>query len=674
MATVTQDKYSPYPRVCDVCGQLRSINTMRKLDNITWVCSKHTGERTKIMLDTLNAHARPPQTWPTEDPKPQNPEYPNRLEADEGALFSFIDRMIVGLSRYESVDNGSSPLPDLASPIQMRGWAARYLYGLIVENTRTPMIARAKLLLNAVAAQLRNKQYGSSTGFSPSATRATSAFFGGIAEISTPLFTEDTIAGGLAMLYAYRVLGTASYLDGARSAASYLRNVQAIGSNGTNFTSSDAAGVTRFYTGTLASEVDDASGFYSNHLFYPSALMALEFWKELTTTDGDQSIGATAAVTGFDTAPAQLMSTSMTELRNCWTNGIRQVDTVTVVGLSSTTPREFFNAYPATKTNFPNITGTGMWEYADGTAAVGSRITSESFGNALGALYAYEGATTQVTSILTWLQGFESNETYETPDDTSDSTLARSTTGEFDATIAMTTAMDAEDEVNGSSVYDWGAFGYMSALIASQNMSYFKRARLVPLNQLQRFDDGMLSDGLIFDRPQLRGLSGLDGQTGFKVDVSIVSIAPVAFNIVRGRGGIGSNLEFDTGVSVPEGELTRFDFWHLTTIDDNDGRRFPYKDAVGEIPDGGTITLYNNTGAGLLFNHLATSTDTDLEFSLITESTVTVPIGYLISFVRDDDVWRQLWVPTRADGSYPFHAVNDAVRAARFGLSYRISH
>ena len=103
MAQVTQDKYSPYPRVCDLCGQLRSISTMRKLDGITYVCDKHPGERTAIMLDMLNAHARPPQTWPNRDAKPQNPEYPNTLEADEGALFDLLDRQIQAVARYETI-------------------------------------------------------------------------------------------------------------------------------------------------------------------------------------------------------------------------------------------------------------------------------------------------------------------------------------------------------------------------------------------------------------------------------------------------------------------------------------------------------------------------------------------------------------------------------------------
>src|SRR5688572_1003861 len=106
MAYLSQDKYAPYPRVCDICGQLRSINTMRKLDGQTYVCDKHTGERTAIMLDVLNAHARPPQTWPNRDAKPQNPLYPNSLEADEAETLNFLYQQVSNQARYELITAG----------------------------------------------------------------------------------------------------------------------------------------------------------------------------------------------------------------------------------------------------------------------------------------------------------------------------------------------------------------------------------------------------------------------------------------------------------------------------------------------------------------------------------------------------------------------------------------
>lgn len=527
MATVTTDKYSPYPRVCDVCGQLRSIATMRKLDGITFVCDKHTQERTRIMLDVLNAHARPPQTWPVKNPKPQDPNYPNSLEADEGALFAFIDRQIEARRRYEIVVNGTAPDTTISGTVTITlAWIARYLYGLIQENRLTALIPQAQVDIRVCANVLLSRQFGSPTGITPSATRDSSAFYGGVLESGTTVYRTDNVAAaGLAMLYAYRVTGTLRYLVGARAAASFLRNVQAIGSNGTHYTSSDSAGTARLYTGSLASQVSSVAGFFSNSLFYPSSLIALELWKELTTTDGDQLIGASSAVTGFTSIPEKLMSESIADLRACWTNGIMDSTGTVVNGLSSTTPREFFNAYPATKTNFPSITGTGMWEFVDGTASTGTQVTGQNFARALSSLYAYEGATSQITVILNWLRSFSSNASFETADGISTASLARATTGTYDPTVTLTTVLTVRDSsasyaataTNGSSLYDWGVFGLLSALLAATNLTSLKNSRLNALNLTQRFSDGKPSDA-VYDRIELRGLSGLTYQTAFASD------------------------------------------------------------------------------------------------------------------------------------------------------------
>jgi hypothetical protein len=525
MAYVSPDRFSPYPRTCDVCGQLRSIATMRKLDGQTWVCDKHTGERTAIMLDLLNAHARPPQTWPNKDPKPQNPIYPNAFEADEANTLNFLAQQVFNRARYEYITSGDGS-PGAVDIVPTMGWAARYAYKLIAQGARpTRMIEQAKSILLSAADYLLTRQYGSATGLSP----FSDAFTGGVLESgATEVVTGDTSAAGLALLYAYRVFGTGSYLTGARSAASYLRNVQAIGSDGVNFTSSDSAGTARLYTGAVASEVSTTFGidpgetFYANHLFYPGDLIALELWKELTTTDGDQIIGATTAVNGFTTAPAQLMSECIADMRACWTNGIRDATGTVVVGFSATTPREYFNAYPLVKTGFA-AGGTGRWEYQDGPAATGTMISAQNYAKALGSLYAYEGASTQVAAVSDWLRSFTSNADFETPDDTSASVLARTTTGDYDPTVCLSTLLqvrDPDDDYsaiaqNGSSVYDWGAFGVLSPLWASRNASSFQNNRWRPLNIVQRYQDGTASDGLYFDRVYLRGISGLSFQTGF---------------------------------------------------------------------------------------------------------------------------------------------------------------
>lgn len=520
----TTYRYEPrnFRRVCDVCGLLRNFSEMHKQDEL-WVCTYDAGERVRTELDRGNANQRPFTIKPVPYPKPQSDYYPNLLETDDAAVFNFLAQQVTARCRYELVQSGHAVAPVLGDSLPALSWAARYFYDLIQENdpSRRLLIPDAKVYLAQIAAYVTTRQQG--FGLSSTSTRANDAFYGGFLEPgATTWTTNDTASCGLALLYAYRVLGNLSYRDGARAAASYLRNVQAIGSNGTNYTSTDAAGSGRLYTGSLASEVSTASGFYSNSLFYPSALLALEFWNELKTTDGDQSVGATGTPTGFSTIPAQLLSLSITDLRDCWSTGITDSTGTLVNGLSSTTPAEFFNAFPAVKPNFTLLGGTGLWEYAD---AAGTEISSQNFSQALSSLYSYEGATSQVTAISDWLRSFTSNADFETPANTSIPVLYRGTTGTYDPTIAPATLLTVRAsggavKVNGSSLYDWGSFGLLSRLWASRNKGSFMQSRLYPLNIVQRYFDGNANDGLTSDRIILRGESGLTFQTAFAVDGS----------------------------------------------------------------------------------------------------------------------------------------------------------
>src|SRR6476620_9632062 len=537
----TTHRYEPrnWRRLCDVCGMLRNISDMHKQDEL-WVCTYDAGERVRTELDRGNAQQRPFTIKPVPYPKPQNNYYPTLLETDDAAVFNFLSQQVSAQCRYEYVQSGHAAATSLRQSLPALSWAARSFYDLIQENdqSRRLLIPKAKELLDTIATFLQTRQRG--FGSTSSSTRATDPYYGGfLASGATVYVTQDASTCGLALLYAYRVLGTLSYRDGARAAASYLRNVQAIGSNATQHTSTSANGSGRLYTGAVCSEVstvfggDPSERFYSHHLFYPGDLVALEFWHELKTTDGDQSIGLTAVVDGFDTIPSQLLSQSITDMRDCWSTGITDSTGTLINGLSSSTPREYFNAYPATKTGF-NIAGTGRWEYADGNASVGTQITSQNFAKAIASLYAYEGATSQVTGLSDWLRGFTSNADFETPANTSTSVLYNGTTGTYDPTLSIATLLQVRDPdtlaattINGSSLYDWGAFGLMSRLWASRNKGSFMSSRLFPLNTVQRYFNGNDTDGLTSDRITLRGLSGLTLQTAFSSDTN--SNGPSAF-------------------------------------------------------------------------------------------------------------------------------------------------
>jgi hypothetical protein len=521
-----------YRRTCDICGLLRQIEEMHLQDEL-WVCTYDHGERVRTQLDRGNARQRPFTIKPVPHPKPWGHYYPNLLETDDAAVFNFLTQQVSALCRYEYVSSGHAVATSLGEAFAGLSWAARYFYDLIQANepSRALLIPKAKELLATIADYLQTRQQG--FGLQPLATRANYLYYGGLlASGATKYVTNDTATAGLALLYAYRVTGAQVYLVGARAAASYLRNVQAIGSNATQHTSTNAAGMGRLYTGAVCSEVSTVSGadpgerFYSNHLFYPGGLVALEFWNEIKTTDGDQQIGASALLDGFDSIPAQLLSQSIADMRACWETGITDSTGTLVNGFSSTTPREFFNAYPLLKTGF-TVVGTGLWEYVDGGSAVGTEITSQNFAMALEALYNYEGATSQVTTISDWLRSFTSNADFETPANTSTSVLYHGTTGTYDPTIAPATLLQVRDpdtfadtKINAASLYDWGSFGMLSRIWASRNRASFMNSRLYPLNIVQRYFDGNFNDGLTSDRIILRGESGLTLQTAFTADSS----------------------------------------------------------------------------------------------------------------------------------------------------------
>lgn len=448
------------------------------------------------------------------------------MTADDGLILNLLQRLIDrGGYRYEDVTNGDGAvlITDTsidASTAALTPWAARYCYKLIVEDKRPlGQIQQAKSLLRRCADIMIAHQQG--FGLVPTATRATDPRWGAVRSNSTSsILTAAAANAGLGLLYAYRALEDIAstprltYLASARAAASFLRNVQALGSDGTLFPSKDAGGLTRLYTGGLQDTMNGSGGMFGT-LISPSGLAALEFWTELTTTDGDQYIGATATIAGsFDTVPQKLMSACMLDLLEFWRTGTYDVAHGDVrTGLSATTPANSFNPYPF---------GDGSWAYQDGASSTGTIVTASNFALAVSALYAAEGLSAQVIEIDDYLYSFTSNPNFDIAPTLSPSILARSFYGTYDATIAPSTELLVRDagagyvavKMNASGYYDWGSFGLLAAVRARRHAATFKEARLDALGPVDRFNDGLRTDALR-DFISLRGRSGLSFQTAF---------------------------------------------------------------------------------------------------------------------------------------------------------------
>ena len=464
--------YEPFDplNLCSICGTLERKKQLRRLPGNLWACNRPgcAQERTALELDRANARQRPFRILPVPNARPLVWNLPDSYEGDEGEILNFLARAVANQARYESVIGGT-PAPLLPGQVVSTfGWIGRYLYALIAEDKRPQlMLDEATSLFNTVATFLLSRQHG--FGISPSAAQATDPWWGSVLEASaTTYVTADTAMAGLVFLNAYRLNGGIQWLASAKAAASYLRNVQAIGAKGVNYTSSNSAGTSRLYTGAVASEVSTYSSavagdlFFSNSLFYPNDLSTLEFWSALNAVTGDFAIGGTGTVGGaFVSSPSELLSVAMSDMRTCWTDGIRDSTGETITGLSATTPREFFNAYPASKAHF-GVVGTGRWEFSDGGASDGTQVSSQNFSSALQSLYAYEGASVQVAAVSAWLRSFTSNAAFESSGAESISELARATTGDYDPAWAPTTALTVRDSAdsyatiatNGSSLYD----------------------------------------------------------------------------------------------------------------------------------------------------------------------------------------------------------------------------
>lgn len=524
MGTTTAYVPYDYRRVCDLCGNLYNISKMHRQGPYTY-CSDHAGERISEQLDRGNARQRPFRVLPVPNAKPEDQGAPDVFESEESLIVALLDQARAGGARYMQVVSGSAGPQTLAADvIPVNAWGCVHYYGLMTAVYPKGHVnvwpAQIPVRMRAAADAVLALQIA--TG-----TVATNAYYGALVATGAGfVYSEDAMIGGLALLYAYRILGDLKYLYAARGAASFLRNLQAIGSSGVNYTSGDPDGASRLYTGGITNFVN-VGGYFADHRFYPSSLLALWFWNELKLTDGDQMLGAPAAVPGaFVSAPAKLLSGCMADLETFWATGAYDASAQAMRnGFSAVTPAECFNAYPLSKPNTSSsgspVQGTGSWIYQD-AATTGTAVTALNFAKGLTGLFAVDGPTAQVTAIDNWLQTFTSNSAYATGV-ASEGSLAHATTGTFDPTVAPAKLLLVRDAtnnyapiaMNGSSLYDWGAFGLMAPIWAARRATAFKAARSAACVPLRRLSDGLPSDGLWVDRGFQRGRQGLSYQTSF---------------------------------------------------------------------------------------------------------------------------------------------------------------
>lgn len=548
-------------KACSLCGIRYRNDELRLGEDGFWRCIQYCQEVPAITRDKISADSQRRKEAP---PPPHGTLFEQAETFGEerqvlwfltevgraGVLPGVTPQVAAGTDLLQV--NGGTPsvapanignLP--SAPIQSWSEACRYFYNLITEGQRpASWYGPAKVKMQAALTMLTARQEG--IGFNVGVVTQTNGFahYGGLIDASNQFPTAASAAAGLAFLYGYRVFGMPSYLASAIAVGHFLRNMQAVGSCfASNFTSSDSAGTVRLYTGGIVDNLTNAR--QPSQQFSPGGLIALTFLKELFTQLGDGTYGCPNAVQDFSVAPAALLSQMIADLRAFWAVGaFDNVRAATITGLSSTTPAEYFNAYPATHAGWTGRqgTGTGSWEYQDANATTGTLVTATNFAEALRALYAYEGYSTQVASVWTWLMGFASNPAFVTASGTlpTDYACVTSTSAAnppappvgqgnivapfYDPTLALSTLLLVRDSAhgyvaiaqNGTSLYDWSTTGLLAAIQSAKNTSAFRRAKRKLITGYTRYPTTFSdpAQGVVTDYPMLRGTTGLAFQLG----------------------------------------------------------------------------------------------------------------------------------------------------------------
>lgn len=487
--SVVVSPYRPgtWRRICDVCGTWRvAPSDFISTTHGVWICDRHPGMRPRQELDRLNSRHRAPRVLPAPHPKPLDGR--DTWDAEEGRVLS----MALDVSPFESVDQTVSGATTGAKNVQAAAWASIYLYSVINENKRPKhWITRAKAQLATLADWLLDNMAGGPRISGSTDNNIKWGAFNRATSPSEEYWSEDSAAAGLALLRAYQVHAAGDYLRGARACAWAVRGFQC-GDKLTTFPSStDSAGASAKHFGAFTHRVRLNGGVYQfDHQFYPSDLIGLEFLSVFKSAIEDETIGSATLTAPFSASRAALVSLAISEVKAFWTTGVQDSSTATVItGLSSTTPKEFYNSYPSDKGTFW-AAGSGAWEYQDAGASTGTLVTARGYAIALRAFRSVDGISTQVATIWDWLRSFTSNTTYELTF-TATSTLDTETTqlfkgmkGKFDAKIAPSTLLLVRsgsplvaDKKNGSSIYDWAAAGLMTPIQSTRQAAEFRTAK-----------------------------------------------------------------------------------------------------------------------------------------------------------------------------------------------------
>lgn len=513
MAYTRPIRFEPgtFLRQCDICGWRFRANELVRGTDQKFRCIRWCAEQTQLDRDLISAAANKRREAP---PPPF------------GIPFSFKDAYGVESALF----NALTVVKNVFTPVYYSE-NARYLYGIIAENKRpVSWISAAKTKFRNLADAILSIQTKTGSTQLLGSIRCDTNFGSTSLSLTGAAFESSTQASmGLVMLYAYLTFGDVRYLTGARLMADFVTNLQSGGLCATVPSTSDSGGANPTSYGCWTRAANSSLLF--DHVYRPDSLLCLEFLNLLFKTVGDELHGDTTTGSGFWTSPpSQLLSVSISKGRAFWSVGAADnVTNSTITGLSATTPRLQFNAYPASG-KF-SATGLGAWEFSDGTPSTGTIIntslaynqssqaaTAAAIPIALRALYNFEGYSAQVQSVWTWLMGFSSNPAFQstTSSRALDAPTSVGTLGTYNPKLSLATVLTVRSggaavALNGSSTYAWETGGIMSAIQGAKSpidLDNFKDYVTKGVTAPTDYDYGTNGNTYIM----LLGRSGLGGQ------------------------------------------------------------------------------------------------------------------------------------------------------------------
>lgn len=422
------------------------------------------------------------------------------------------------------------------------GETMRYLYQLITESKRPlSWIATAKAKLHELAEWIYSNQtgVGTSLGF----TKTNSIRYGAVLDANSEWRTTEQARLAIGMLLAYQTFADPRYLASARGFADALVNLQSGGLLSAGYTTSNSAGTSRISYGTWMTQCNFVA--VVDQRVFPESLIALEFYKALFAITGDELHGSDGTAGGvFISAPQMLLSTAMSQARAFWSVGAFDATTATTyTGLSTTTPKELFAPY-----HQGGVQASGSWEYVEGVA--GSSVTAASWAAALRALYAFEGYSSQVSSIWTWLMAFTSNPSFQTTTTSvgQDAPTVLSFNGNYNPKLSLTTTLNVVTRQNASNTYDWQCAGYLAPIQGVQDPGSLDLAKdavtVGATAKVTDYDAGTNGQDWIM----LSGFSGLGGQTRLTTDTAYLWRADLA-------AAVGQMFRYGNATFVFQGDV-----------------------------------------------------------------------------------------------------------------------